>query len=216
MVSGEVMPTPAAVLRAAELLFDAVGDLVVVDVGGATTDVHSVTEGSEKYAAMMVGPEPASKRTVEGDLGVYRNASHVIRAAGGAIDDKKSVEAIPGESASIAHSTALARWAVDLAVWRHAGEIRTAYGAYGKNEVVEGRDLTCVKHVVGTGGALTRLAAGKKILGSLRKDPSGRKLLPPAATPIRLDAHYIMAAAGVLSRRFPDAALPLLRESIEV
>ncbi len=39
------MPTPAAVLRAAEVLAegtddeDGIGDLIVVDIGGATTDI---------------------------------------------------------------------------------------------------------------------------------------------------------------------------------
>jgi hypothetical protein len=216
MISGELMPTPAAVLKSTELLFGAIGDLVVVDVGGATSDVHSVSEGSAKYAKMMIGPEPRSKRTVEGDLGVYFNAAHIIQAAGGAMDHIQKTEALPQEPDSIEASIALARWAVDLSVWRHAGEIRVAYGAYGRQEVVEGRDLTCVKTIIGTGGALTRLGAGKKILGALRKDPSGRKLLPPAGTPILLDSHYIMAAAGVLSQRFPDEALHLLRQSIEV
>ena len=216
MITGEVMPTPAAVLTSAELLSGVIGDLVVVDVGGATSDVHSVSEGSVKYAKMMIGPEPRSKRTVEGDLGIYWNATHIIQAAGGALDPIQNVAALPQEPDSIEAAIALARWAVDLSVWRHAGEIRIAYGAYGRQEVVEGRDLTCVKTIIGTGGALTRLGAGRKILGALRKDPSGRKLLPPAGTPILLDSHYIMAAAGVLSQRFADDALHLLRQSIEV
>lgn len=216
MVAGEVMPTPAAVLKSAELLYDAIGDLVVVDVGGATTDVHSVTEGSLKYAKMMIGPEPRSKRTVEGDLGIYCNASHIVQAAGGSIGPVEEVLALPQQSASIETSITLARWAVDLSVWRHAGEIRIAYGAYGRQEIVEGRDLTCVKFIIGTGGALTRLGAGEKILGSLKQDPGGRKLLPPAGTPILLDRHYIMAAAGVLSQKFREDALQLLKQSIEV
>ena len=132
------------------------------------------------------------------------------------MDPIQNVAALPQEPDSIEAAIALARWAVDLSVWRHAGEIRIAYGAYGRQEVVEGRDLTCVKTIIGTGGALTRLGAGRKILGALRKDPSGRKLLPPAGTPILLDSHYIMAAAGVLSQRFADDALHLLRQSIEV
>jgi uncharacterized protein (TIGR01319 family) len=216
IADGEVVPTPAAVLKSAELLFEAMGDLVVVDVGGATSDVHSVTEGSVKYAKMMIGPEPRSKRTVEGDLGICGNAPHIIQAAGGALDPVQKVVALPQQAEAIENSTTLARWAVDLSVWRHAGEIRMDYGAYGRHEIAEGRDLTCVKTIIGTGGALTRLGSGKKILGALRRDPSGRKLLPPPGTPILLDSHYIMAAAGVLSRRFPDAALQLLKQSIEV
>ncbi|HEY8414155.1 MAG TPA: glutamate mutase L, partial [Thermaerobacter sp.] len=50
-VDGVLMPTPAAVLRGAELLAGGaggepgLGEVVVVDVGGATTDVHSVAAG---------------------------------------------------------------------------------------------------------------------------------------------------------------------------
>ncbi|MDU6280178.1 MAG: glutamate mutase L, partial [Cutibacterium acnes] len=46
LTNHEILPTPGAVLLATELFADAVGDAVVVDVGGATTDVHSVTDGS--------------------------------------------------------------------------------------------------------------------------------------------------------------------------
>ena len=65
-------------LIAAERLAEDVGDLVVVDVGGATTDVHSITDGSPEIAALMIEPQPHSKRTVEGDLGTYVSAQHVV------------------------------------------------------------------------------------------------------------------------------------------
>ena len=52
VVNGRILPTPGAVLIAAERLAEDVGDLVVVDVGGATTDVHSVTDGSPEIAAL--------------------------------------------------------------------------------------------------------------------------------------------------------------------
>jgi uncharacterized protein (TIGR01319 family) len=39
-VTGSILPTPGAVLIAAEVLAEALGDLVVIDVGVATTDVH--------------------------------------------------------------------------------------------------------------------------------------------------------------------------------
>ena len=76
-VTGRILPTPGAVLIAAELLAEALGDLVVVDVGGATTDVHSITDGSPDIAALMTEPQPHSKRTVEGDLGTFVSAAHV-------------------------------------------------------------------------------------------------------------------------------------------
>ena len=214
LVTGNVVPTPGAVLQATELLADVLGDVMTVDVGGATTDVHSVTEGSPAYARLMVAPEPRSKRTVEGDLGVYINASHIVAAAGDMQLDLHSVMPIPANA--VAHQTAVAltRWAVDLAVWRHAGEVRVAYGAYGRHELVEGRDLTAIHYVIGTGGALTRLGVGQEILGHIKADPGHRKLLPPHDAQVLVDQHYIMAAVGVLSQHYPAAARALLFESL--
>ena len=51
---------------------------MVQDVGGATTDLHSVTEGSEEISRILVSPEPKAKRTVEGDLGVYINMRNIV------------------------------------------------------------------------------------------------------------------------------------------
>jgi len=87
---GIVMPTPAAVLKAAELLArgtrsqPGLGDIIVVDVGGATTDVHSIAKGDPtKPGVMLRGlPEPYAKRTVEGDLGVRVSALALVEAVG--------------------------------------------------------------------------------------------------------------------------------------
>ena len=76
------MPTPAAVLEAARLLSLGTGseagwgDLMVVDVGGATTDVHSIGEGRPREPGVILKglPEPVAKRTVEGDLGMRVSA----------------------------------------------------------------------------------------------------------------------------------------------
>ena len=78
------MPTPQAVLNAARLLAygtsgeQGIGELMVVDVGGATTDVHSVATGEPGDAEMVPKglPEPVIKRTVEGDLGMRQAILH--------------------------------------------------------------------------------------------------------------------------------------------
>lgn len=214
MATGDLVPTPGAVMRATELLADVLGDVLTVDVGGATTNVLSVTSGSPAYVKLMVAPEPRSKRTVEGDLGIYHNAAHIVAAAGAVALDTQGVMPIPETSAARQLALALTRWAVDLAVWRHAGALQAVYGAYGRHEVVEGRDLTAVRYVIGTGGALTRLGMGREILGHIKADPSQRKLLPPPAARVLIDQHYIMAAAGVLSQRDPAAVLTLLLDSL--
>jgi len=177
MVTGHVMPTPGAVMRFTELLADVLGDILTIEVGGATTNVHSVTEGSPAYVKLMVAPEPRSKRTVEGDLGVYINAAHIVAAAGEARLDVRDVRPIPESALAGQLAVTLTRWAVDMAVWRHAGELRVVYGASGRHELIEGRDLTAIRYVIGTGGTLTRLGMGREILGHLKAGPSKRKLL---------------------------------------
>jgi hypothetical protein len=72
--------TPDAVLTGVETLADQVGgDLLVVDVGGATTDVYSVLtpDGRTDDVAGTLW----RSRTVEGDLGMRWTAPNVIRAA---------------------------------------------------------------------------------------------------------------------------------------
>ena len=214
MVRDDIMPTPGAVMRSTEILAETMGDVLTVDVGGATTDVHSVTEGSPELAKMMIAPEPRSKRTVEGDLGVYINASRIVLAAGNELGQVDDVRPIPVKMSERETSAQLARWAVDISIWRHAGQLRVAYGAYGRNEIVEGRDLSAVRHVIGTGGALTHLGMGMEILHNIKPDPRKSKLLPSADAAVYLDRNNIMAAAGVLSRRYPKEAMALLLESV--
>ena len=40
MVTGPIIPTPGAVMECTKLLYEYLGDLIVLDVGGATTDLH--------------------------------------------------------------------------------------------------------------------------------------------------------------------------------
>ena len=90
LLSDIMMPTPAAVLQAMELLSkgtaeeSGIGDLVAVDVGGATTDVYSIADGMpEQMNTVFKGlPEPYSKRTVEGDIGMRYSIQGIIDAAG--------------------------------------------------------------------------------------------------------------------------------------
>lgn len=63
MVTGPIIPTPGAVMECTKLLYEYLGDLIVLDVGGATTDLHSVTVESDQVARLMISPEPKAKRT---------------------------------------------------------------------------------------------------------------------------------------------------------
>lgn len=225
MVKGPIIPTPGAVMEAAKLLKEHLGDLVVFDVGGATTDVHSVTAGSEEISLMLISPEPTAKRTVEGDMGVYVNIAHIVEKIG--LENLKkefhdaeelinNTNSIPETDREKVFVERLTKEAVLTSLERHAGKLRFLYGPTGKKTVAEGKDLTNVKYIIGTGGALTRLPGRIDILQSIGLQGKGTELYPGKEAKVMIDNHYIMSSLGVLSKRFPEAALKLLIDSLEM
>lgn len=226
MVTGPIIPTPGAVMEAAKLLKENIGDLLVLDVGGATTDVHSVTEGSEEIGRILLAPEPIAKRTVEGDLGVYVNRYNVVKRLGveklndelgfDVIEVLNSCDAIPKNEKEIRLVERMTTEAVLSAVQRHAGTVRRLYGESGRRSVAEGKDLTQVKYIIGTGGALTRLPNRVEIMKEIAKAAKGTELFPSKEAKILVDNHYIMASLGVLAKKYPDAALRLMKNSLEL
>lgn len=220
LVNGSIMPTPGAVMESAIILYEMIGDLVIFDVGGATTDVHSVTEGSSVVLDMLVHPEPKAKRTVEGDLGVFINSNNVIdlldiRDLGKftKAEIQQHIKSIPTKEAEIQASILLTRKAIDVAINRHAGTIRRKYDG-DSGFIAYGKDLSQVKYIIGTGGALTRLPGGKNLLSDIRYGKEEATMLPRIGAKVLLDKNYIMACAGVLSKENKEAAKILLIQSL--
>lgn len=227
MVDGPIIPTPGAVMKASKILKDEIGDLVTIDVGGATTDIHSVTEGTEKVNKILVEPEPIAKRTVEGDLGVFINKKNIVdiikiekleKELNMSSEDiekfTNSDIAIPQTEEHKKFIERLTKEAVIVSINRHAGGYRTYFG--GKSDTLAfGKDLTAVKWIVGTGGALTRLTAREEILNSISQFNRADKLLPTAEAKILIDNDYIMASLGVLSSLNKEAAIKLLLKSLK-
>ncbi|MBQ3437639.1 MAG: glutamate mutase L [Fusobacterium sp.] len=226
MVNGPIIPTPGAVMNASKILKDVIGDLVTIDVGGATTDIHSVTEGTEKVRKMLIEPEPVAKRTVEGDLGVFVNKKNVAemikfdRLTKELNMGMKEVEefvqsdiAIPVTENHKRFIERLTKEAVIVSINRHAGGYRTYFGGKSKT-LAFGKDLTGVKWIVGTGGALTRLPARKEILNGVGLSNKGDKLLPTPEAKILIDNDYIMASLGVLASVNKEASIKLLLKSL--
>jgi uncharacterized protein (TIGR01319 family) len=225
LVNGPILPTPGAVMEAAKLLKEEIGDLMVFDVGGATTDVHSVTVDSEEISKILISPEPGAKRTVEGDLGVFVNLNHVVDKIGleelqrnfpdveELINKAKPIPETVREKEFIEHLTTEA---VLTALERHAGRVRSIYSMPGKKTIAEGKDLTNVKYIIGTGGALTRLPNRIKILKKVGAHGKGEELYPANKAEILIDSHYIMASLGVLSKKYPAQAIKLLKESLKI
>lgn len=229
MVNGPIIPTPGAVMECTKLLYDCLGDLIVLDVGGATTDLHSVATESDQVARIMIAPEPKAKRTVEGDLGVYVNRMKVIESIGEekfqkkcekiGIDPEKTLEsyvAIPKTEDEFKLVEMLTEEAVMKAVERHAGQIRYVYGPSGRTTLAEGKDLTQVKYIVGTGGALTRLPHRVDIMERIAEyDETGMRLFPTSHAKVLVDNDYIMASLGVLSVKHREGAIRLLEKSLD-
>jgi hypothetical protein len=206
------------VLIAAELLAAELGDLLVVDVGGATTDVHSITDGTPEMAAISTDPQPHAKRTVEGDLGTYVSARHVVALLPPHEQPTLLPPAVPQTSGEIASAVLLASTAARVGVERHAGHIAHLYTPKGRQTVARGRDLTACRLLIGTGGALTRLPGGEAMLQAVRATGSGSdRLLPPSDAEVALDRSYVFAACGALAARFPaEAVVALMRQSAGV
>lgn len=226
MVNGSILPTPGSVMLASQLLYDEIGDLAVIDIGGATTDVHSVTDGSPDIVSMMTSPEPKAKRTVEGDLGLYINAHNLVDRLGTEALDKelgidtdavmKAYKPIPETETQFRLTERLCLEAGLVALDRHSGKLRHLYTPQGRRTIAEGKDLTAIRWIVGTGGALTRLPHHESILRTIADCNKNRmQLLPtPGTAKVLFDNDYIMASVGVLSKEDPESALRLLKESI--
>ncbi len=211
-----ILPTPGAVLRGAELFAEELGDCLVFDVGGATTDVHSVTEGAAEWASRMVEPEPRAKRTVEGDLGVFVNARNIVDLAGKAewVARLAELQALPATDRERELTRALCAFAVETGARRHAGIVTDLYTATGRRQIVKGKDLSAVRWVIGTGGALTRIEGGPAILRTICTGP-GKYLLPVPEARILLDRDYLFSALGTLAQAYPEDVKATFRRWVE-
>lgn len=225
--------TPDIVLQAVELLAGGVGpdqpgagDVVVVDVGGATTDVHSVVELDPETAGLrreVVATVPVS-RTVEGDLGMRWSAGSTVQAAteaGLAVSAGLAVAAqarsadpglLPSSAAEVRDDLAIASAAVALAVRRHAGRQQVVFSPGGRLVERNGVDLREVDLLVGSGGVLRHSspADAAAVLAAGTGDHVDGGWLVPRNPRVVIDTDYVLAAAGLLAAEYPDAGHRLL------
>jgi uncharacterized protein (TIGR01319 family) len=232
------MPTPEAVLEATRLLsrgadgVPGVGDVMVVDVGGATTDIHS-DRAAEVATPGIEGPllpAPLTLRTVEGDLGLRAGAVGVLAADGrflaenvdagedtirqGVLFRSSHPQWIPEYPDEARLDRLLAIGCASHAVTRHCGTMLLTRGEGGPPTLVrEGPDLREVTRIIGTGGVFVHRDDGEQILeGALaRRAP---RSLAPRDPDLRIDANYVLAAAGLLASLDSGAALRLLRREL--
>ena len=241
-----VLPTPMAVLQGIRLGADGTanekgwGDMLVVDVGGATTDVHSIGDGlpaGENVIARGLA-EAYAKRTVEGDLGIRFNAATILARVGmekladvlrrdfpgECVSDEglaEYIERISNDTGIVpqarwhcAADAVLARAAVELAVARHVGRRERIVAREGEAWVHSGKDLRDTHTLVGTGGVFVHNPFAAYILSP--QPPADERVQPlrPRNPNLFLDSSYLMYAIGLLSERYPDAALQIFKRYV--
>jgi len=229
-----LMPTPAAVLTAVQLLAGETGDLVTVDVGGATTDVYSITDGAPRGAGVIYKglPEPFAKRTVEGDIGMRYSAHGIVEAAGipriaklAELPEEmvsehveyltEHTDTLPETSEQKALDFALAAAAIETATLRHAGSIEEVYTAAGRAYIQTGKDLSDVGMIVLTGGAMIHAEKQADLASyALYNDREPQSLRPKKAK-VLVDKRYILASMGLLCGYSRSAAIEIMKYALK-
>lgn len=240
-VSGILMPTPAAVLNAARVLSEGsdkeegIGEIIIVDIGGATTDVHSIASGDpSKPGVNLRGlEEPYAKRTVEGDLGMRYSALSLWEAAGTRKIKKymknkdldieencryrhDNIMMVPKTEEEIDFDEAMAKTAVDMAMERHCGYVEPNYSPMGMVYSQYGKDLMEVKYVIGTGGVIVHSENPREILESGAFSTDNIASLKPRHPKYLLDKSYILSAMGLLCEDLPDMAVRIMKKYLKL
>ena len=239
LISGIMMPTPSAMMKAMKLLAEGleeepgIGELLAVDVGGATTDIYTISEGKPSKANTVFKglPEPYVKRTVEGDVGMRYSIHGIVDACGirkisqlsGIPEDKaqqmidylsEHTDVLPENEEWERLDQALASMAIDTAVTRHVGKIEEVYTMLGVTFVQTGKDMTRGQQIVVTGGSLIHTRRTGEIAAHALFDPANPASLKPKQAKIWVDRHYILAAMGLLSEHYPAAALRIMKKEL--
>lgn len=241
----QIRPTPGAVLLAGELWArgtynqEGLGDVLLVDIGGATTDIHSVLPGvddmrEEEIGLIINNEKQVSYRTVEGNLGMRVSATGIVDAVGPealermvgyngddplefikhyAEEREKHTELLATDELEEKMDKALAVAAIHIALKRHAGYFAKEYDP--KTGVLPGfpvgRDLRDVRRVIGIGGIFANHDEAYRldIMEKAFAEP-GMSLFP-LETEFLFDDHYLMFALGTLGLYYPDAVFNFMR-----
>lgn len=238
----EPRPTPRAVLELVERLAavsPAWSDTLLVDMGGATTDVYTNSEPAAADGSVILRglPEPAVKRTVEGDLGMRVSARSVLTSGGNALDtllsnagiEAKELEAwteevtrdpgrLPTAPRQAALDRIIAATCVSLSIARHAGTVEESWTPGGKVFLQRGKDLRRIKTIVGSGGYLAasddEALYRDAIAASSRSAADGKMPLLPTAPRLARDRDGLLPLLGNLASPYPELVSTLAERSL--
>lgn len=240
MLDDQIIPTPLSVFNAIELLSlgtkteKGFGEIMSLDVGGATTDVYSMSYGyPTKHVAAVRGlKEPYAKRSVEGDIGVryslpsliettsLEDISYTTGIAAGLIQEwiDKCIfnpEILPKTDVEKCLDAEFASIAVHVSMDRHCGTLEKGYTVDGEILVQTGKDLSNIKYIIATGGSVINSINPKKIIQRSLKLPQDFELLKPISPSLLLDKSYIISAMGLLSKDYKDTALRIMKKELQ-
>ncbi len=238
-IDNEIVPTPLAVFDIALLLSKGceeergIGELMLYDIGGATTDVYSMADGSPKddnvyYHGLY---EPYDKRSVEGDIGMRYSAKSLVeeatvnkiaRDSGVSVEEvitwvetcRNTPDVLPETEIQFKIETALAKNAVEICSKRHCGTYEITFTVAGEAKVQEGKDLTKVTTIIGTGGSIINSTFPDEILSRAVYTNSDLNSLKPANASFYIDKKNILAGMGLLSAYDPKLALRIMKSEL--
>lgn len=234
-----LMPTPAAVLAAGELLSrgtdeqEGFGPMMLVDVGGATTDVYSFVVNKGYDGANLVGvEEPFAKRTVEGDMGMRESSVCLLKensleqlASDAGVTAEQFLEGIRKRTGNTSYladgeeeyriDQTIAKSAVKISARRHAGKLEYTYCG-NCDRIQRGKNLTEITKIIGTGGPIINSREPEQILGQVLKHPGEDDILLPVHIDTFIDKEYVFFAAGLLREYDEEAALAIMKKSIQL
>lgn len=226
----EPAPTPYAMFEFTKAIREHVagwGEFILLDIGGATTDVYSAHRESPCSGTVVRGlPEPDVKRTVEGDLGMRVSAKSTWaggRASfAGLFDSDKGVadlsayvEKVSADPNHLAvcdaeerFDSALAGFCLAEACTRHAGRSHEVSTPEGLVQLQVGRDLRHVKKAIGSGGWLAQAESFDPSSWFRQRafDARGRAVLLPSQVNYFRDAQYLFPLLANVARQHPAAA----------
>jgi uncharacterized protein (TIGR01319 family) len=242
-----IIPTPKATLQAATLLANGIkdeagiGSLLVVEVGGATTNIHSVVDAlpATPQTIMRGLPESKVKRTVEGDLGIRYNAQTIYDLIGAdtflsrlrvlvpSMDGQKcdvgeqiryltrNVGHVPTTEIGLKGDIILAESAASIAVQRHAGTLRQEFSVVGEIMVQHGKNLLETENLIGTGGIFKYGLHPEIVLRSALFNGETPWSLKPKAPKAYIDRDYMLYGIGLLAEDFPAKALRIAKKYLK-
>ncbi|EAC0474734.1 glutamate mutase L [Salmonella enterica] len=227
----EPMPTPWTVYELVKAISDidsAWKEFMLIDMGGATTDVYSACANTLSPDTVLHGvPEPFVKRTVEGDLGmrvsavvVGESTEELVKVVFAQQPERQQAfyhylrhltaqpDYLPRSEEEKDFDTLLAGLCVGYASERHAGTKKQVCTCVGNVDLQMGRDLTTVRKVIGSGGWLSRASQFDihRWLKYRELNDDGKSVLLPNQFDYYRDSKGLLPLLANVARLYPQLA----------